>query len=114
MRLRTRVKHFGLSEPHFLFHYRASFRNVPRTTEHAVKDFRRVPFFRLPFFGQARKVTEKNAKNGQILFNKSYMYARILPTWKPEDPDLIFGLKSEKNAWFSQRLSDSAGDKEVH
>ncbi len=27
----------------------ASFRNVPRMTEHDVKDFRRVPFFGLPF-----------------------------------------------------------------
>src|SRR5512135_572524 len=51
MRPRTRVKHFGLSEPHFLLLVRASFRNVPRTTEHAVKDFRRVPFFGSPFLG---------------------------------------------------------------
>jgi len=34
------------------------FRNVLRTIEHDVKNFRRVPFFRLPFFGQARKLTK--------------------------------------------------------
>src|SRR3990172_2510885 len=56
-----KVKHFGLSEPGG---WRACgqrlrvpcasagcFRNVLRTTEHGVKNFRRVPFFGSPFLG---------------------------------------------------------------
>ena len=55
-----RVKHFGLSEPEgracgqrLRVHSASAgcFRNVPRTTEHGVKNFRRVPFFGSPFLG---------------------------------------------------------------
>ena len=35
----------------------AGFRNVPRTTEPGVKNFRRVPFFGVTLLGHARKVT---------------------------------------------------------
>jgi len=34
---------------------RASFRNVPRTTEHAVKNFRRVPFLGATFLRASKK-----------------------------------------------------------
>ncbi len=78
-----RVKHFGLFEPEglasqwpVLVSAKREYRPFPtcsrghpalargtcerwvQATEHAVKDFRRVPFFRSPFFGQARKVTK--------------------------------------------------------
>jgi hypothetical protein len=46
---------------------RSSFRNVPRTIEHDVKNFRRVHTLGYLSSGQARKVTKENMTSGSRL-----------------------------------------------
>jgi len=55
-----------------------------RTTEHAVKDFRRVPFFGVTLLGHARKVTE-NAKE----WRKYCLINQIGAYFKTEDPEVL-------------------------